>query len=79
MAQRDGYSTFVDEWLPKYTGDRGDPNLTREKVWGEVMKKFGIEKIYEEKITAWRKEREHLKIKGDNREERKRAAVEEEE
>ena len=80
MTQRDGYSTFVDDWLPTYTGKSGEvPDLTREKVWEEVVEKYGIEKEYNEKITKWREERELLKNKGDDRKRRKEAALEEEE
>ena len=79
IAQRDGYSAFVDDWLPAYLGQEGgDPDLTRQKVWDEVEQKFGIKCMYEERITAWREERERLKAKAEGREERKRIALEEE-
>ncbi|KAL8795359.1 MAG: hypothetical protein Q9195_002100 [Heterodermia aff. obscurata] len=79
MAQRDGYSAFVDDWLSNYAGkEGGDPDLTRQKVWDEVEKKYNIESVYKSRIMAWREERERLKIKGEGREERKRIALEEE-
>ena len=79
MAKRDGYSAFVDDWLSGYTGkEGGDPVLTRQKVWDEVESKYDIKGVYERRITAWREERERLKIKGEGREERKRVALEEE-
>lgn len=79
MAQRDGYSAFVDDWLSAYSGkEGGDPDLTRQKVWDEVETKFDIKCVYEGRITAWREMREQLKIKGESREERKRVALEEE-
>ena len=79
MALRDGYSAFVNDWLSAWPGkEGGDPDLTRQKVWDEVVEKFDIRCVYEGKITAWREQRELLKIKGEGREERKRVALEEE-
>ena len=79
MAQRAGYSAFLDDWLSANLGkEEGDPDLTRQKVWDEVEKKFDIKCMYEERITAWREERERLKTKAEGREERKRVALEEE-
>lgn len=79
MAQRDGYSAFVDDWLPTYAGNGGeDPDLTRASVWDEVVERYKIEKVYEERIKAWREERERLKLKAEGREQRKMAALEEE-
>ena len=61
MAQRDGYSAFVDDWLPSYTGNGGaDPDLTREKVWEEVVEKYDIREVYNKKIQVWREEVCHL-------------------
>ena len=79
MAQRDGYSAFVDDWLSAYTGSGGeDPELTRASVWEEVIEKYNIEKVYEERIKTWRQERERLKLKAEGRKQRKMAAMEEE-
>ena len=79
MAQRDGYSAFVDGWLPTYTGSEGEGSeLTRASVWDEVVEKYKIDKVYEERIRTWRAERERLKLKAEGREQRKMAAMEEE-
>ena len=79
MAQRDGYSSFVNDWLFGYTGTGGgDPDLTREQLWEEVVEKFAIKRVYRERITAWRKERERLNLKSKERADRKQAALEEE-
>ena len=78
MAQRDGYSRFVDEWLPSYEGPvGGDPSLTRQGVAEEVFERFDVRKGYETRIEEWRCEREALRIKKEGREERKRKAIEE--
>lgn len=70
MKQRDGYSTFVDDWLAFYPGSGGgDLELTREKIWDEVLEKFGVKVVYEERISKWRKEQEQIeKNKGDRAE-----------
>ena len=79
MAQRIGYSAFVDDWLPSYNGsERGDLDLTRQKLWEEVADKFDIRRVFEERISAWREERERLKLKWEVREERKRVALDDE-
>ena len=79
MVQRDGYSAFVDDWLPMYSGiEGGNADLTREKVWKEAVEKFDIQELYEQKIKTWREERERLKLKSEGREQRKRAALEDE-
>ena len=80
MAQRDGYSHFVDEWLPNHEGpDRGDPTLTREGVTAELLERFHVRTEYDARIKQWRSEQAALKTKKAGREERKRQAMEDEE
>ena len=80
MAQRDGYSLFVDEWLPNHGGpDGGDPTLTREKVREEVLERFNVRTEYDARIKQWNSERAALRARKESREERKKQAMEDEE
>ena len=77
MAQRDGYSKFVDKWLPAYEGpEGGDLTLTREGLADEVFEKFDVRGKYEKRIEEWRMEREALNVKREERGERKMKALE---
>lgn len=80
MAQRDGYSYFVDEWLPTHEGpDGGDPTLTRGGVTAELLERFHARTEYDARTKQWRSEQAALKAKKAGREERKRQAMEDEE
>ena len=80
MAQRVGYSLFVDEWLPSHDGpDGGDPTLTREGVTEEMLERFNLKAEHDARLKQWRSEQAALQAKKVGREERKRQAMEDEE
>lgn len=78
MFKRDGYSRFVNEWLVEYVGADGGEGLTREGVKEECFARFRVRGEYERRVEEWRVERKALKVKREEREERKRKAMEEE-
>ncbi|MCJ1258649.1 hypothetical protein MMC24_006482 [Lignoscripta atroalba] len=77
MAQRPLYRRFVDEWLPQRPSLEcvAVPNqLNRESVLDEALKVFDKRGEYEGILEKWRKEREELRIKQEEKY-RRRAGV----
>ena len=75
LRERETYREFVQDWLPKWDGVRNTESVTREEVCDEALESFAKRVDFEEKVRAWRVQREALIAKQRLHEGRRRKAV----